>query len=887
MRRLDCAREVVATVAALALLTVVAGCRPPKTTKNILSVAGEFEDVDAGALISRGEIRLDENAFGFDESLKIRFPLGDTGKEIELELEPRSAKSLHLPPGQSAWVGRVPGGGQAFFMRVGDLIEGRVPLGNKVYRVRSRTPTAAIMEVFDSRVFLDESMAEDAPEAPAPHTPTTDGTIEPGLVGEPDGASVAPSCEDPAHRIDVMVLYTKDAAEGAEAHWTPPDDYTPPEDALTPIERQIHYAIGQAKLAFANSEDPRWLNLIYTGPAPEELSEAKYVQGFPYATNKELRGFYLSALSTTPDLSPDVSAALESDPNFESEVVWSDPTFDIVHGRRDSVRADLVSLVYESLMSQSEVVETCGQADLLMEKADPGATATMAFSIVKRSCSDAHLSLAHEIGHNLGADHNCNASVGRYNCGFTRPVPGESQTTPWRTVMSYGLYCGCRASVASGDGTVPDVPPLCWSDCTDDADCGTGLICGKSDKCIGSKSCERIAWFSNPDVEYPETPPADATGDANYADNVRAFEELAGDVSQYRCLDSGKDANIWMKDDWEDQGAEPEGAAPPDTAMWRSPYIWVRQSEDKTLGDESQHFWREHQHQNPVKDEPNYLYVKLLNTGGKPETAPLEIYYADASTGLNDPSDWKRINDPSENRTIGAGTVEVAQLPWSGPDTGPYSLLARWNVDGTPLEFTNLAMAVYVDNDLIWRNVHIIDLGETPDNDTVFAVPADEPPPGSPSPGPTNHAHIANPDTYLVITTNPMSRRKIDWDKTVNAWIKVDPRVLDLSPGIGRTDRLEQKSDGVFKVPLNKGVKLLGPFKVPRKEPTRVTLTTSVNPSSMDKVETQLKNSVHYDITVMQIRPSGVKYFEDTARLFRTTAVIGGVSYTLRVPVGR
>ncbi len=895
MRRLNRGLEVGSFAAALALLTALVSCLPIKTSKSVISVSGEFEDVNVGALVSRGEILLHPDAFSSRGSFEIRFPLGDTGEEIELELEPRSAKSLHLPPGQSAWVGRVPGGGQAFFMRIGDSIEGRVPLGHKVYRVRSRTPTAAIMEVFDSRLFSDESVAEDASEAPAPHTPATGDPPQPQLLGA--GSGVAPTCEDPAHRIDVMVLYTKDAAAGAVTHWTPPDDYTPPEETLTPIERQIHVAITLANLAFANSEeDPRWLKLVYVGPAPEELSEAKYVGAFPAAEYGDLPVLFLDALSY---LGPEASAVLESDADFEPEVLGPDPTFDSVQGLRDSVRADLVSVVYESLMSQSESqsqgVETCGWADALTEKADSGATATTAFSVVKRSCSDANLILAHEIGHNLGANHNCTASAGKYNCGHYTPVSSDAQTEPWRTVMSYGTYCGCRASVATGDGTVPDVPEKCKTGqnaCADNEDCETtGLIC-KRGQCIGEKSCMRVAWFSNPDVDYPDSPPADATGTAQ-ADNVRAFEERAGDVSQYRCLESGKDANIWMKDDWEDQGAEPAGAAPPGTAMWRSPYIWVRQSEDEALGDESQHFAREHQHQNPVKDETSYLYVKLLNTGGEPETAPLELYYADASTGLNDPSDWKLINDPLKARTIGAGSVDVAQISWSGPGAGPYSLLARWNVKGTPLEFTNLAKAVYADNDLIWRNVHIVDLGEKPESDTVFAVPADEHPPGSPSPGPTNHAHIANPDTYLVITTNPMSRRKIDWNKTVNAWIKVDPRVLDLSSGIARTDRLErtdqldEKGSVVFRVPLDKGVKLLGPFRVPRNEPTHITLTTSVNPSLMDKVESQLTNPVHYDITVRQIRSSGIKDFENTSKLLKDGRVIGGVSYTLRVPAGK
>jgi hypothetical protein len=718
-------------------------------------------------------------------------------------------------------------------MRLGDAIQGQVPFDHKLYRVRSKTPKLAIMEVFDSRLFFDESVPGDASAVPVPDTPSAGGTTQPPLTGDP--TAIAPTCEDPADQIDLMVLYTQEAAVGAEG-WTPPDDYTPPEGALTPIEQQVHFATTLANDALENSGDPRWLRLVYVGPAPKEASEAKYRAPEPtWATSKQRTVWYLGSLTNANNVATEVGAVFASAPNFEPNVVGSDPTFDGVQGRRDSMRADLVSVVYESLKHPAADKEPCGWADPLVRVADPSATSAFAFSVVKRSCSDANLILAHEIGHNLGADHECSGSSGKYNCGHVTEQPSDPDVEPWRTVMAYGDQ-------------------------------------------------RRIANFSNPEVNYPDSPPNDPTGKGaggaggGGADNARALDERAGEVSQYRCQDSGSEAYVWMKDDWEDQGVERTDSNPA-TAMWRSPYIWLRQSEDVALEDESQHFLHEHQHQNAVKDAVNHVYVKLLNTGGKPQTAPLELYYADANVAPNDPDDWTLVEDSPKNVTIGAHTVEVVRIPWTAPGTGPHSLLARWKLDGTDLQFTNLASTVHASNDLVWRNVHLIDLGEGPEFETEFAAPGDVQPRGPGDPDPS-----AIPDTYLVITTNPMSHRKIDWNGIVKVSMRVDPDRVDLSPGVRRIDGLQDKRGGVFGVPLDEGVKLLGPFQVQSNKSTPVKLKTSVAPSSLEKVRAQLTNPVHYDITVMQIRPSGVKNFENPSKLFRDGAVIGGISYTLRVP---
>jgi hypothetical protein len=348
---------------------------------------------------------------------------------------------------------------------------------------------------------------------------------------------------------------------------------------------------------------------------------------------------------------------------------------------------------------------------------------------------------------------------------------------------------------------------------------------------------------------------------------VKALELNAEGVSRYLCLQRGEDPNVWMKDLWQDEGREPDDPATEGEPMWKSPYIWVRRTEDEILGKEYAHLEHEHEHEDPQEGQTNYVYVKLHNTGGTKESAKLELYFAGPSTNLDHPASWTLIG--SKPRTIEPG-VDVAKFEWSNiPGSGHYCLLARWNIDGGPLAFTSLGDAVRADNDLIWRNVNVIELGASLQTESVFAMAGDE----------------QSDETYLLITTKPISRRKLDREQLVGASIEVVP--TRLNRGELRVEGLTQRGRREFEFVLGNNAKLIGPFMLRRGETTRVKLTTIADPGAVKKRGEQLANPAHYDITVMQIRPAGAKFFENPSELFERALVIGGVSYTLRVPAGR
>ena len=104
----------------------------------------------------------------------------------------------------------------------------------------------------------------------------------------------------------------------------------------------------------------------------------------------------------------------------------SDGRMDTVHALRTSLQADLV--VYFT-----ERTENCGLAWLYNRYPQYG------FSVVTRSCATSNLSFPHELGHNMGAEHDrsvvSDASSSAYNYGYV------DTTARVRTVMAYNDQC--------------------------------------------------------------------------------------------------------------------------------------------------------------------------------------------------------------------------------------------------------------------------------------------------------------------------------------------------------------------------------------------------------------------------------------------------------------
>ncbi len=106
-----------------------------------------------------------------------------------------------------------------------------------------------------------------------------------------------------------------------------------------------------------------------------------------------------------------------------------------VAAARKSVGADLVTLYV------NKMTDACGIGYLMTEDAFSKEFQPYAYSLVKRSCGA--LVLAHEIGHNMAANHDRpnagNANIALFPFAFGHTVDGQ-----FRTVMSYGTHCtGC------------------------------------------------------------------------------------------------------------------------------------------------------------------------------------------------------------------------------------------------------------------------------------------------------------------------------------------------------------------------------------------------------------------------------------------------------------
>jgi hypothetical protein len=145
-----------------------------------------------------------------------------------------------------------------------------------------------------------------------------------------------------------------------------------------------------------------------------------------------------------------------------------------IQALRDTHRADLVAMI-------GEVSGVCGVGYLMGSNTVSG-SANNGFTVTARSCAVGNLSFAHELGHNMGSQHNPeNGSNPTYPFGFGHYVNGS-----YRTVMSY-------------------VDP-----------CPNG--------------CTRRPYFSNPEVIFNGTP----TGLDNARDNARSINLTADAIANYR-----------------------------------------------------------------------------------------------------------------------------------------------------------------------------------------------------------------------------------------------------------------------------------------------------------------------------------------------------------------
>ncbi|MBN8549014.1 MAG: hypothetical protein J0M12_06845 [Deltaproteobacteria bacterium] len=158
----------------------------------------------------------------------------------------------------------------------------------------------------------------------------------------------------------------------------------------------------------------------------------------------------------------------------------TDGAFDEAHSIRDTYGADLVSLFrHESDPTACGIAFTMNSGSISTDFADHG------FSAVTDICATGNYSLAHELGHNMGANHDVTNAGGQsaYSYSYGYQFTG-SNNGKYRTVMAY-------ASGQSGE--------------------------------------VRIPYFSNPDVQYQGV----ATGTSS-ANNALTLNNTAAIVAAFR-----------------------------------------------------------------------------------------------------------------------------------------------------------------------------------------------------------------------------------------------------------------------------------------------------------------------------------------------------------------
>ncbi len=337
-----------------------------------------------------------------------------------------------------AYIGTVPGIAlsSAVIVEENGVVSGNVNVLNQKYQIRNVGVAGHVMQEIDGRAFpLDHAVS------PAATTPSA----KPGLPSTPAGSkdrtppiAAVNTAADDGSIIDVMVVYTTAAriSQGSTA-------------AMNSL---VNLVITETNIAYANSGVKQRLRLVYAG-------EVNYAE-VDFATD-------LARLQGT-----------------------SDGFMDDVHRLRDLYAADVVSL-------WGNYTVGCGLSNLMTNESL--SFANQAFNVVDRNCATGNYSFAHELGHNMGLQHDI--------------YDGNSSTTvtPEGSVISTAInYAHSYVDMPNHFRTVMAISAQC-------------------DAQVPRIDCVRIPYFSNPSVNFSGA----ATGDAR-AQEFKALNDTRDTTANFR-----------------------------------------------------------------------------------------------------------------------------------------------------------------------------------------------------------------------------------------------------------------------------------------------------------------------------------------------------------------
>jgi metallopeptidase family M12-like protein len=299
-----------------------------------------------------------------------------------------------------------------------------------------------------------------------------------------------------------------------------------------------------------------------------------------------------------------------------------------------------------------------------------------AFAVVQLSAGTSNLTFAHETGHLMGARH--------------ERLGDATQGAPFND--NHGFFNNAAACLQRSVMT----------------------------RILACSTCTRIPFWSNPGTTRCGAAFGVALPSATAADNHNALNQSAVNVANFRCSSPSR-TDVWMRDTWDDTGAQPDPATATQ-AMWRSPYVWIRTSQDTTL-------IHQHEHQTPALASPVFIYTKLHNGNGGTQNGTLEVWYAHSSSGLAWPATWTLAGSATVSGFAPSST-RIVEIPWTTPSSNPstaghFCLVARWTSATDPVgaDISNIDTYVRNNNNVVWKNLEPLTGGGGGDaTDAVFLV---------------------------------------------------------------------------------------------------------------------------------------------------------------------
>ena len=383
------------------LIALLVGCSPDEQAGSPQGVpSARVTDVARTASTPASDLR--EGVIVFDPPLRTWAPIGRTPTgPTQLRLFDGVDRELRITAHRRVGNGGVfegtftaSPGSYAVLAHVDDAVAGTLFIPHVgLYRVRTRAGGELRLTWLDpmkipterlppSTPFSASTSADALPPPPADPPPAhDDSAFDDTVLGDTTGSgdSTPTVASDAANTVvDIAVFYTPAAATA--------------NGGTAGINALISAAVATANTAYTNSHVTLTLRLVQT-------AQTSYSESHALGTD-------LGRLQNT-----------------------SDGIMDEVHATRSAVKADIVSLIVTGASDAAGIgyLWTTGMG---------AAFVNYAFNVAVDAYADANLTLAHEVGHNMGCGHAAGdggSGAYAYSYGYKFTASG----TAYRTVMAY------------------------------------------------------------------------------------------------------------------------------------------------------------------------------------------------------------------------------------------------------------------------------------------------------------------------------------------------------------------------------------------------------------------------------------------------------------------